>query len=294
MGRTTQSSRNPGRQVTDPKRKARAKWVGLLSVSVVLMAVLLLSRVRLELPDAPQLEPFDTSQSDPSESSEIAQEPDPEIPDEVVAATAAVVYPPDLKIPILMYHDIGSPAGGLTVTPAMLAEHVDTLKSAGYSTVSLDALLMAMRSEPVSLPEKPVVLCFDDAYANVYSDAYPILKERGFSATLFVITGLVGKQGYVMWEQIDELVEEGWTVGCHTARHLDLTTLGSEGLRSEIADARAVLQEKTGQPVLSFCYPSGRYNDQVVQAVMDAGYYGAVTTVPGVARFSDPPLPSTA
>ncbi|NLA60458.1 MAG: polysaccharide deacetylase family protein, partial [Firmicutes bacterium] len=57
---------------------------------------------------------------------------------------------------------------------------VDTLKSAGYSTVSLDALLMAMRSEPVSLPEKPVVLCFDDAYSKGYSAVYTILKERGF------------------------------------------------------------------------------------------------------------------
>lgn len=290
MGRTTQSSRNPGRQVTDPKRKARAEWVGLLVSTMVLMATLLSSCVLLDRHHTPQLEPSGTPQLDPTESSETAEEPEPETSDEVVAGTAAVVYPPDLKIPILMYHDIGSPAGGLTVTPAMLAEQVDTLKSAGYCTVSLDTLLQAMRNEPVSLPEKPVVLCFDDAYANVYSDAYPILKERGFSATLFVITGLVGKQGYVTWEQINELVEAGWTVGCHTARHLDLTTLGSESLRAEIADARAVLQEKTGEPVLSFCYPSGRYNDQVAQAAKDAGYYGAVTTVPGVAQFSDPPF----
>jgi peptidoglycan/xylan/chitin deacetylase (PgdA/CDA1 family) len=290
LGRTTQSSRSPCRHITAPKRLARSKWVGLLLGSVILVAVLLLSQALLEPPGAPQLDPSDTSQLDPTESSETAEEPEPEISEEVVAGTAAVVYPPDLKIPILMYHDIGSPSGGLTVTPTMLAQQMDTLKSAGYSTVSLDALLMAMRSEPAALPEKPVVLCFDDAYAKVYSEAYPILKEHGFSATLFVITGLVGKQGYVTWEQINELVEAGWTVGCHTARHLDLTTLGSESLRAEIADARAVLQEKTGQPVLSFCYPSGRYNDQVVQAVKDAGYYGAVTTVPGVAQFSDPPF----
>lgn len=290
MVRRTQSSRNRCRHIAALKRKTRAKRVGLLVGTMVLIATLLLSCVLLDRHDTPQLEPPGTSQVDAPESGENAQEPEREIPEEVVAGTSTVDYPPDLEIPILMYHDIGFPAGGLTVTPAMLAEQVDTLKSAGYSTVSLDTLLMAMRNEPASLPEKPVVLCFDDAYAKVYSDAYPILKERGFTAALFVITGLVGKQGYVTWEQIDELVEEGWTVGCHTARHLDLTTLGSEGLRSEIADARAVLQEKTGQPVLSFCYPSGRYNDQVVQAVMDAGYYGAVTTVPGVARFSDPPF----
>ncbi|MGE5580838.1 MAG: polysaccharide deacetylase family protein [Bacillota bacterium] len=279
MARAARNGQECGRRMKARKRRVRAQWVGLLLGAVTLMSALLLSPALL----------------DPADSSEMAQEPDPATPGEVVeaastAASSTATYPPDLKVPILMYHDIGSSANGLTVTPAMLAEQVDTLKSAGHHTISLDTLLLAMRNEPVSLPEKPVVLCFDDAYAKVYSDAYPILKERGFSATLFVITGLVGKDGYLTWEQINELAEAGWSVGCHTARHLDLRTLGRESLSAEIADARAVLQEKTGQAILSFCYPSGKYTDQVLQAVKDAGYYGAVTTVPGVAQLSDPPF----
>lgn len=272
LTREAESNQRFRRPTAARGRRADAKRLGLLLGAVAFLSVLLLFPVLL----------------DPSDSPALAQEPEPASPVEADSGSSVPTFPADLKAPILMYHDVGPSANGLTVTPKMLAEQMDTLKSAGYRTVSLDTLLLAMRGEPVSLPEKPVVPTFDDAYTSVYTDAYPILKERGFSATLFVVTGLVGKQGYVTWEQINDLVGAGWTVGCHTARHLDLRTLSAEGLDAEIAVARKVLQEKTGQSVLSFCYPSGKYSDEVVEAVKAAGYYGAVTTSPGVVSLSDP------
>ncbi len=196
-------------------------------------------------------------------------------------------YARTYKIPILMYHDIGDQANGLTVTPQALAEQMDALDAAGFETVSIDTVLLALRGEPVRLPERGVVLTFDDAYAGVYQKAYPILKKHGYTATLYVITGLVERKGYVNWEQVRELAKGGWTIGSHTVHHQNLRLLTGTQLQAELVPARRVLQENTGQPILSFCYPAGQYNDAVVEEVKTAGYYGAVTTGPGIARLMD-------
>ncbi len=197
-------------------------------------------------------------------------------------------YARTYKIPILMYHDIDDRANGLTVTPEALASQMDALEAAGFETVSMDTLLLALRGEPVRLPEKGVVLTFDDAYVGVYRKAYPILKKHGYTATLFVITGMVERKGYVNWEQVRELVAAGWTIGSHTVHHQDLRLLTGANLKAEMVPARKILQDNTGQSILSFCYPAGKYNDTVVEAVKAAGYYGAVTTNPGVAKLMDP------
>lgn len=194
------------------------------------------------------------------------------------------------EIPVLMYHDLGTPAAGLTVTPDMFRKQVDLLADAGYQGVSIDAVLLALRGEPVRLPEKGVVLTFDDAYVDVYRVAYPVLKKRGFKATLFVITGLVGERGYADWEQVREMASDGWTIGSHTVYHQDLRLLNGRRLEDEIVSARKTLREKTGQSVLSFCYPAGQYNDAVIEAVKSAGYFGAVTTEPGVVTVTSAPF----
>lgn len=199
-------------------------------------------------------------------------------------------YAGNYRIPILMYHDVGDPAGGLTVTPEMLEEQLDVLAAHGYEAVSMDTLLLALRGEPVHLPEKGVVITFDDAYSGVFRKAYPILKKRGLTATLYVVTGLVEKKGYVNWEQIREMESDGWTIGSHTVHHLDLRLLTGKDLQDEIASARSMLQQNTGQPILSFSYPSGKYDPAVVHAVESAGHYGAVTTDPGTAMLLDAPF----
>ncbi len=214
---------------------------------------------------------------------------DPEPPLPGVPRPPEFRYDGHYSIPILMYHQIESPAGGLTVTPTDLASQMDVLKAAGYTTVSMDEVLLSMEGEPVPLPPKAIVLTFDDGYDCLYRNAYPILEERGFSATMFLTTGLVGRSGYLTWEQVSTLAGAGYTVGCHTRNHLDLRTLSGAGLEKEILGARKVLMEKTGQAVFSFCYPSGRYDGQVISAVKAAGFLGAVTIEPGVSDLSGNP-----
>ncbi len=195
---------------------------------------------------------------------------------------------PAFPIPIVMYHQVDEPPRGLTVTPGDFAKQMDALKDAGYVTLDMDTVLEAMGSGK-SLPEKTVVLTFDDGYDCFYRNARPVLKERGFTATVFVITGMVGKKGYLTWEQIEQLCSEGYTLGCHTHAHPDLRLLTGERLVKEVADSREILRERTGQEILSFSYPAGEHNDTVIQAVKSAGFSGAVTTEPGIARFADDP-----
>jgi peptidoglycan/xylan/chitin deacetylase (PgdA/CDA1 family) len=220
----------------------------------------------------------------------LAEALDPIAPVEAAPAPVRVSWDESRRIPILMYHDLGTPASGLTVTPDALHKQVDALVDAGYEAVSLDTVLRALRGEPVWLPEKGVVLTFDDAYDGVYREAYPVLKSHGLKGTLFVIAGLVGRKGYVNWDQVRELAADGWTIGCHTVHHQDLRLLGGKQLEDEVVLSRRVLQENTGQAVVSFCYPAGKYDDLVIQAVKSGGYYGAVTTEPGIVAVRDAPF----
>ena len=194
------------------------------------------------------------------------------------------------KIPVLMYHDIGSPKASLVVTPEMFGKQMEALFEAGYETVTADALLLGLKGERVWLPEKGVAITFDDGYEGVYRYAYPVLKSLGLKATLFVVTGLVGKDGYLTWDQLQELAAEGWAVGSHAVHHVDLRTLEARQLQNEVSLSRKVLSEATGQEILSFCYPSGKYDDSVIAAVEGAGYLGAFTTEPGFVRGRDAPF----
>ena len=194
------------------------------------------------------------------------------------------------RIPILMYHDIGSPGAALVVTPETFEEEMKTLSSAGYEAVTMDDLLLGLHGEKVWLPEKGVAITFDDGYQGVYRWAYPVLRRLGFRATVFVVTGLVGKDGYLTWDQVRELAREGWAVGSHAVHHVDLTALGESQLRAELSMSKKAILDSAGCEALSFCYPSGKYDSAVMKAVEEAGYLGAVTTGPGWVKGSDAPF----
>ncbi|MCG0238166.1 MAG: polysaccharide deacetylase family protein [Firmicutes bacterium] len=166
---------------------------------------------------------------------------------------------------------------------------MDYLARAGYNTVTLAQLYRHLTSgEP--LPEKPVVITFDDGYASFYEHAFPRLRERGFVATLFVITDKVGTPRYVTWEQVREMAAAGIEIGSHTATHPDLRELEASQLEHEVSGSRKTLEEQVGVPVLFFCYPGGYYDEAALAAVQTAGYLGAVTTVFGAAAPGDDPL----
>jgi peptidoglycan/xylan/chitin deacetylase (PgdA/CDA1 family) len=128
------------------------------------------------------------------------------------------------------------------------------------------------------LPSKPVILSFDDGYADFYTTAYPVLAQHGFKAVSYVVPGFFGRGGYMTASQVLELDRDGIEIASHTWSHLDLTTLPPDALAREVQAPKAYLEQLLGHPVVDFCYPSGRFNDNVVAAVGAAGYQTATTT----------------
>src|SRR2546430_7546414 len=138
------------------------------------------------------------------------------------------------------------------------------------------------RHRPLRLPDRPVVLTFDDGYRDVYTTAFPILRAHRFKAVSYVVSGFVNSPVSVTAEQVLEMDAGGIEIGAHTVSHADLTRLSGTGLWREVYESKTALEALLGHAVLDFCYPSGRVDDAVVSAVQAAGFQTATTTQPGV------------
>lgn len=212
---------------------------------------------------------------------------------------AAGTFPiPDEPVPILMYHYIrpdpgpDDPVGqGLSVSPELFDEQLAYLAEQGYSTITMAELADAWQGRR-SLPSKPIVLTFDDGYRDFYTNAWPILQQYGFSATLYVFNAVIDQPDYLTREMILELDASGKIdIGSHTIHHPDLPGLSDADAQDEIIGSKRALEELLGHPVRTFCYPHGNYSERDVALVNAAGYALAVTTEWGYAEPSlDPQL----
>jgi peptidoglycan/xylan/chitin deacetylase (PgdA/CDA1 family) len=193
-----------------------------------------------------------------------------------------------VRVPILMYHyirvnpDPNDRLGfNLSVTPDDFARQMDWLAANGYHPIDFDDLRGYLLGQG-GLPDRPLILTFDDGYRDLYTAAYPVLRAHGFKAVSYVVSGFVNSPSNVTAEQVLEMDANGIQIGAHTVSHADLTRLDGANLWREVADSRAALEGLLGHPVLDFCYPSGRVNDAVVRAVQAAGFQTATTTQPGL------------
>jgi peptidoglycan/xylan/chitin deacetylase (PgdA/CDA1 family) len=221
------------------------------------------------------------------------------------ADSEAPILPPivpvnkTLAVPILMYHYIsGVPDNdpdpelrqSLSVSPQLFNRQLDYLKQQGFHSITLNQLMNALYYG-VPLPRKPLVLTFDDGYLDGYTAAYPALKAHGFSGMFYVITGKVGWQGQMNWDQLREMVANGMQMGSHTVHHVDmgLTYLASPNLANQEAlVAQKDMQDHLGIRIQHFCYPYGEpfKNDKLllqreIVALLVAHGYVDATTAPG-------------
>jgi len=196
----------------------------------------------------------------------------------------------DGSVPILMYHAI-QPAPpdaalpDLFVPEAEFEEQMKWLDDHGYEGVTLDQVEDAW-SPGAKLPPHPVVLTFDDGYLSQYVAAFPTLEHFHWPGVL----NLVAKDADIPDADVKKMLgaDPAWELASHTITHPDLTTLDSAELEQEVSGSRQLLQKRFGDPVDNFCYPAGRYDDKVIEAVKAAGYTGATTEVPGLATKQDP------
>ncbi len=179
---------------------------------------------------------------------------------------------------ILMYHRIAEVAeNSLCVTPQRFAEQMAWLNRHGLRGVGVGTLLDAMRA---NRHRGLVGITFDDGYANLVEAALPALLRHGFTATMFIVSGLLGRTNEwdaVPWplmpaEQVRELAAAGMEIGSHTVTHLRLAGAAADQLKAEVNDSRASLSDLIGAPIRGFAYPYGAMDAAAQQAVCDAGY----------------------
>jgi len=130
-------------------------------------------------------------------------------------------------------------------------------------------------------PGKYVIITFDDGWRDNYANAFPIMQKYRYTATVFLTFAYIGKKkDYLTWEQVIEMKKAGFDFGSHTLTHPHLTKISLKEARKEIIESREILEDKIGEKVVSFCYPYGEYNSQIIEIVKEAGYLGAVVTPP--------------
>lgn len=194
-----------------------------------------------------------------------------------------------IKVPILMYHYISTPPDNadkyridLSVEPTAFRSQMAYLAENGYSTISFyDLSLAVTNNQP--LPDKSVILTFDDGYLDNYELAFPILQEFGLHATFFVVTEFIdkGRAEYLTWEMVQEMAAAGYDFEPHSRTHPELTNRERDYLIWEMLGPQETLAYHIGYTPRYFSYPSGRYDDAVLTMLQELGFWGAVTTYSG-------------
>lgn len=196
-------------------------------------------------------------------------------------------------VPILNYHQVNDWAdNALTVHVDQFDKQMQYLADNGYHTITLNELLNAWENG-TELPEKPVIITFDDGYVDNYQNAYPILKKYGLKGTIFAITDYLGNyQNYFTWEQAKEMQDSGiMEIESHTLSHQELTETGSpEELKKQLFGSKEAIDARLHKDVRFIAYPCGSFNEEVEQMTKDAGYKAAVTVHYGLAESSESPF----
>jgi peptidoglycan/xylan/chitin deacetylase (PgdA/CDA1 family) len=167
----------------------------------------------------------------------------------------------------------------ITVSPPRFEEQMRWLWRQGKRGVAMRELLERDRDNDAA---DLVGLTFDDGYADFADNVLPVLDWYGFTATVFVVAGRMGKAND--WDadgprkplltaaQIQDLVTAGVEVASHSSQHTRLPAANDRALRNEVVDSREIIEDVTGRAVTGFCYPYGELDDRTIEAVRDAGY----------------------
>lgn len=201
-------------------------------------------------------------------------------------------------IPVLMYHSISSaeervhPYYRINTSPEVFADQMRFLATQGYRAISLEELT---GREPDG---KSIVITFDDGYSDFYFEAFPILEQYGFRATVFLATAYAGGKAFngrpcLSWEHIRELNAAGIAFGSHTHTHPQLSNLHRSDITQELRRSKNIIEDRLGSAVTVFSYPyrfpeeNKEFKGFIAEELANAGYIRGVTTVIGRYRDGD-------
>lgn len=216
------------------------------------------------------------------------------------------------EIPVLLFHEVGAGEEGRYLPVKRFQWMMDYLKRNQITTLSVSQYIDHLKQvNPVK--GKSVVITFDDGERSVYENAFPILKERGLQASVFIVSDFIGKKWYhtvedrsyslvlpepiagkrvwkfdmMDWDEIREMQKYGFEIESHSKAHAELVTADATNLQDQILGSKIKIENQIKAPVNYFSYPWGEFNSRVQAAVEKANYHAAFTTdIPNPAYFS--------
>ncbi|WP_449350059.1 polysaccharide deacetylase family protein [Streptomyces shaanxiensis] len=207
-------------------------------------------------------------------------------------------------VPILMYHAVSTDPNDatrvLSVSPEAFARQMELIGALGCTPLRTADLAARWRAGR-PLPERPVLITFDDGYEGVHRHALPVLAKHGFTATVFVSTGWIrgahdmggGLDTMLDWDQVRELAAADVEIGGHTHTHPQLDQLDDTALRHELIHSKEIVSDELGTVPLSLAYPYGYSSRRVREAVRETGYGQALAVNNGLARRRQGPYALT-
>jgi peptidoglycan/xylan/chitin deacetylase (PgdA/CDA1 family) len=204
-------------------------------------------------------------------------------------------------IPILLYHSVSADPpdwiAHLTVTPQDFARHIGVIVESGRTPMTVSELRDALGGR-AALPSRPVVLTFDDGFAD-FTEVSATLATHNMPSTLYVTTGSLRGRGsrspemalppapMLEWSQLAEIEENNVEIGAHTHTHPQLDTLSTPVAVEEIRRCKHMLEDELGHEIPSFAYPYGYSSARVRRAVETAGYSSACAVMNALSSDSD-------
>jgi len=199
------------------------------------------------------------------------------------------------KVPILMYHYLSdAPPNAdiyrrdLSVPPSLFDAHLDRIAAEGYTVIRLYDLV-AYLTEGTPLPEKSVVLTFDDGYRDNYENALPLLQEHGMTATFFVVMEFINRERpeYLTWPMVQEMAAAGMSIEAHGVDHTTLRGRSRADLEFQAIRSYETLQNALGVRARFISYPAGEFDEQTIELFQRADYWAGFTTVQGATHSSN-------
>lgn len=193
------------------------------------------------------------------------------------------------KVPILMYHSIDDSNSVISIHPLKFKTQMHFLKEYAFNVISLHEIISGIKNNQ-AFQEKTVVITFDDGFKNVFTEAFPILQECGFSATVFLSTNYCGRlnnwpmqyafikpQHLLSWKDIKEMNRYGIQFGAHTHNHPFLTKIPVTEASKEILLSKMAIEDYLQKKVDFFAYPYGDF-DNTIKKIASQLFAGSCST----------------
>lgn len=201
--------------------------------------------------------------------------------------TGPSIFEKQIRVPVFLYHYVeyvkDDPGRqNLSTPPSVLTAQIETLKAAGYTFITPNDLANDLSGQ-IILPEKPIILSFDDGHMDFYTDVFPILKKEQVKAIAYIVLDLLNRPDFMFTFQVKNIAQSPLVeIGSHAMNHILLKGIKKKTAEYEIVQSKKVLQDMIGLPVNSFAYPYGALDWQAISIVGEAGYTNAVSTIPGI------------